>query len=214
MRRLRRHTPLAIAAAAALALAIAGLLSASSRSGSGGAGTGAGETSTPAPGFDGAALPQGVLAPGFTLTDESGARVSLSQFRGTVTVVSFLYAGCSPACVLIAQQIRGALDRLADPVPVLFLSVDPARDTPARVAAFLADVSLTGRVRYLTGPRAALAAVWRAYDVRTPDTGRAAFERAASVMLIDARGEERVLFGQEQLTPEALAHDIGRLQGG
>jgi len=44
--------------------------------------------------------------------------------------------------------------------------------------------------------------------------GRAAFQRTASVLLIDARGRERVLFGLEQLTPEALAHDIGRLQAG
>jgi hypothetical protein len=34
------------------------------------------------------------------------------------------------------------------------------------------------------------------------------------VVLIDAKGDERVLYGPEQLTPEALAHDIGRLEKG
>jgi hypothetical protein len=34
------------------------------------------------------------------------------------------------------------------------------------------------------------------------------------VLLIDSHGSRRVLFGQEQLTPEALAHDIGKLQAG
>ena len=44
--------------------------------------------------------------------------------------------------------------------------------------------------------------------------GAAAFAAAAEVRLLDAQGRERVVFGSEQLTPEALAHDIGRLQGG
>ena len=55
--------------------------------------------------------------------------------------------------------------------------------------------------------------VWRAYHVTPLGAGATAFARSAFVLLIDARGEERVLFGQEQLTPEALAHDIGRLDG-
>jgi len=44
--------------------------------------------------------------------------------------------------------------------------------------------------------------------------GRAAFERTASVLLLDGRGRERVVYGLEQLTPESLAHDIRRLQAG
>ena len=51
---------------------------------------------------------------------------------------------------MIAQQIRGALDELRRPVPVLLISADPAADTPARVRRFLPRVSLSGRVRYLT----------------------------------------------------------------
>jgi hypothetical protein len=44
--------------------------------------------------------------------------------------------------------------------------------------------------------------------------GRAAFERAAAVLLLDGQGRERVVFGQEQLTPESLSHDIRKLQAG
>jgi hypothetical protein len=50
--------------------------------------------------------------------------------------------------------------------------------------------------------------------VVTPAAGRAAFERSASVLLIDGRGLERVIYQQEQLTPESLAHDIRSLQAG
>jgi protein SCO1/2 len=165
-------------------------------------------------GFDGAAIPPSPLAPDFALTDQYGRSVSLSGLRGHVAVVTFLYSTCGATCVLIAQQIRGALDELPQPVPVLIVSADPTTDTPASVARFLAKVSLTGRVRYLTGSLAQLRPIWRAYNVHPASAGRAAFDRYAFLLLLDVRGRERVLFEPEVLTPEALAHDVGKLQAG
>jgi protein SCO1 len=127
-------------------------------------------------------------------------------------VLAFVYRTCGPTCVLIAQQIRGALDELTRPTAVLFVSVDPGADTPARISSFLARVSLTGRARYLTGSRASLQPIWRAYGVVPPAASRAAFERSAAVLLLDRSGRERVIFQLEQLTPESLAHDIGKLR--
>ncbi len=164
-------------------------------------------------GFDGAALPAGIVAPNFALTDQDGRSISLKQYRGRVTVLTFLYSTCGAACVLIAQQIRGALDEPRDPVPVLIVSADPHADTSANVRRFLGEVSLDGRVRYLNGPPSRLRHIWRAYRVTPATAGRQAFAHFASVLLIDPRGEERVVYQQEQLTPEALAHDIGQLAG-
>jgi cytochrome oxidase Cu insertion factor (SCO1/SenC/PrrC family) len=197
-----------VAVAAAIAVAVALLVAGPSHEHP--ATTGA--SALPTSAFAGAALPGGLPAPGFTLIDQSGHSASLLAYRGQVVVLAFLYSRCAPACVLIAQQVRGALDQLARPVPVLLVSVDPAADTPAHVRAFLAQVGLAGRARFLSGPRAALAAVWREYHVVRPSAGRSAFEAAASVLLIDRGGRERVIYQQEQLTPEALAHDINRLQ--
>ena len=164
-----------------------------------------------ASGFDGAALPARVRAHEFALSDQSGQRVSLESYRGQVVILAFLYSTCGSTCTLIAQQIRGALDELPRPVPVLLVSVDPHADTPAHVGRFLAAVSLTGRVRYLTGSLRQLRPLWSAYGATPPKAGRPEPSPAA-VLLIDPRGFERVLFGLEQLTPEALAHDVGRLQ--
>ncbi len=168
---------------------------------------------TTASGFDGAALPA-IPAPGFTLTDQQGQAVSLSEYRGQVVVLTFLYSTCGATCILIAQQIRGALDELAHPVPVLIVSADPGADTSADIDRFLAQVSLTGRVHYLTGSPAQLRPIWRAYRVHPASVSRAAFDRFAFLLLLDARGSERVLFEPEVLTPESLAHDIGKLQAG
>ncbi|HEX3435033.1 MAG TPA: SCO family protein [Solirubrobacteraceae bacterium] len=162
-------------------------------------------------GFDGAALPGGIQAPSFMLTDQSGRRVSLASYRGRVTIVAFVYSTCGAPCVVIAQQIRGALDELARPLPVLLISADPGADTPARVSSFLRAASLSGRVSYLSGTPAQLRPVWHAFRVVPASAHRAAFARSASVFLIDRAGHERVIFQLEQLTPEGLAHDVRKL---
>ncbi len=208
-----RPPPLALAVVAlAVALAIAATLL-------GSRGHGASTSQSPSfsagpeSGFDGAALPAGTIAPAFTLTDQSGRPITLGDYRGQVVVITFLYSTCGATCVVIAQQIRGALDELRHPVRVLIVSADPAADTRARVGRFLAAASLTGRVEYLTGPVSRLRSVWRAYHVTPASSGAAAFDRFASVLLLDTKGRERVVFESEQLTPESLAHDIGKLDG-
>ena len=60
---------------------------------------------------------------------------------------------------------------------------------------------------------AQLRPVWHAFRVVPASTHRAAFARSASVFLIDREGRERVIFQLEQLTPEALAHDVRKLLG-
>ena len=185
-------------------------------------------------GFDGALLPKGVGAPDFTLTDQSGRRVSLSQYRGRVAILTFLSTTCHPTCPLIAQQIRGALDELgtrpaparpapanrvpanrvpANPRPVLIVSADPSADTPTAVRRFLGEASLGGRVEYLTGTPDELRAVWRAYGIVPGGLGDAESPHAAAVLLIDRAGHKRDLFQVEQLTPEGLVHDIRKLEG-
>jgi protein SCO1/2 len=168
----------------------------------------------PGTGFDGAALPAGEVAPDFTLRDEQGRQVSLSSFHGRPVVIAFPYTACHDSCVLLAQQIRGALDELPKPPAVLLITADPATDTPARVRAFLERVSLNGRASYLTGTADQLKQVWREYHVRPASDGAAVYAKYATVLLLDGHGDERVLYQEEQLTPEALAHDIRKLEGG
>lgn len=205
--------PRGLALAGLLAFALAGAGGGCSSGGSG-ASSGSQTASTQAvgaSGFAGAALPAGVRAPAFTLTDQRGRRVSLADYRGRVAIVAFVYSTCGGPCVVLAQQIRGALDELGRPVPVLLISADPGADTPAAVARFLNRVSLSGRVSYLHGSVAQLRPVWHAFRVIPASAHRAAFARSASVFLIDRAGYERVIFQLEQLTPEALSHDVRRL---
>ena len=146
----------------------------------------------------------------FRLRDQDGKAVSLSQFRGQVVVLTFMYTTCKDTCPLTATQIRGALDDLHRDVPALAVSVDPVNDTPARAKKFLFQRGLgDDRMRFLLGTRGQLAPLWKAYGIQPQGK---AFEHSAYVVLIDRRGRQRVGFPVQQLVPEDLAHDIRRLE--
>ena len=217
MHRQARSLRLALVAGAVLALALAlavALIVGSSGRGSSSPRTPSGAVAAgSASAFAGAALPADITAPPFTLRDQEGRSVSLAQYRGHVVLLTFLYSTCGGPCVLIAQQIRGALDELPTPVPVLIVSADPASDSPARVRRFLDEAALSGRAQYLSGTPAMLRRVWAAYGVKPASAGSRVFDEYASVLLIDPSGSERVVFESEQLTPESLSHDIQLLSG-
>ncbi len=216
-----RSRPVALAAAVvvvvvALATALIALLPGSgARNSSPGASSSA-ASAGPESEFEGAPFPgRGVAVPGFTLSNQYGGRVSLGAYRGRVVVLTFLDSTCGDTCIVIAQQIRGALNELEDehgrPPAVLIVSADPAADSPAHVRSFLSAVSLSGRVQYLTGPLPQLRSIWRAYGVKPASVGAHEFDEYAPVFLLDPSGRKRVLFEAEELTPEALSHDIRKL---
>lgn len=163
--------------------------------------------------LDGATLPPGLHARAFTLTDQNAESVSLEGSRGRLRLLAFLSAS-KRGSLLVAQQIRGALDELgagqASRLAALIVSTDRST-SHAQVERFLQEAGLAGRVRFLTGPPAQLRAIWKAYGVVPASAGDAAFLASTPIFLVDRAGIERVGFPVEQLTPEGLAHDLRAL---
>lgn len=170
-------------------------------------GGGSGEGSSPT-GFHGGLRPPAARAPDFRLRDERGRVATMAAYRGETVLVTFLYSTCEDTCPLTAQQIRGALDDLGRDVPVVAISVDPAGDTRTNVRRFLVKQHMDGRMRFLTGTRAELAPVWRAYGIRPQGDG---FEHTASTVIVDGSGRQRLGYLTDQLTPEALVDDLRAL---
>lgn len=173
--------------------------------------------------FDGAAIPGDVKAPDFTLTDGDGREVSLDSRAGRVTMLVFLAGGAPSrlgadcrACVLAAQQVRGALDELESHPPrkadVRTIFVSGALGPAGGSNGLLAQASLSSRAEYLTGGEVEVGKVWRAYRIDLPSSNSSKAEAAVTVVLIDRHGFERVAFGIEQLTPEGLSHDVRLLE--
>lgn len=201
MQRLR--LVLAAVLACLFAVVIALLLAAGGGNGS------ASTASTVVNGFAGSLRPPNIPPEDFHLADQDGEPVSLSQYRGDVVVLTFMYSTCQDTCPVTAQQIRGAMDQLGHDVPALAVSVDPANDNAFHAKRFLLQQHLTDRMRFVLGSRSQLEPIWKAYGIQPQGQG---FEHSAYVLLIDKQGRQRIGFPVDQLTPEGLAHDIRALE--
>jgi protein SCO1/2 len=137
-------------------------------------------------------------APNVSLTDEHGRAVSLRAFRGTVVVLAPTLTLCHEVCPITSgalEQIQYDARRagVADRVTVLEVSVDPWRDTPARLRAYRRQTGV--RFRLLTGTHEQLRRFWRAFGVGFYPTGHGkTFDVAHTdgVFLVDERGRERI----------------------
>ena len=113
------------------------------------------------------AVPGGVALGGpFHLTDDTGHAVTDASYRGRWMLVYFGYSNCPDDCPLTLQKMAGALGKLgplADHVSPLFITVDPARDTPERLKTWLANFD--PRITGLTGSDAQIAEAAKAYRV-------------------------------------------------
>ncbi len=165
----------------------------------------------------------GTPAPDFHLVDQTGQPVALSDLRGKVVVLTFLYTHCPDTCPLMASKLGQVHDQLgeqAQGVAFVAVTVDPERDTPAQVQQFLAARQVTDKLIFLTGNRPALEAVWQAYHIgvtRGPTRpslsgGLADYDvtHNAVLYLIDKQGRERRLMSEDFTIRDILA-DIERL---
>lgn len=112
-----------------------------------------------------AAAPVTVGGP-FTLTASDGSTVTDQTYRGKWLIVYFGYSFCPDACPTALGEIADALARLgadAAKVQAIFITVDPARDTPAVLAKYLK--SFDARIAGLTGTPQQIAAVAKEYGV-------------------------------------------------
>jgi protein SCO1/2 len=153
-------------------------------------------------------------APDFSLVDQNGRPVSLSDLQGQVVVLTFLYTHCPDECPLTAENLHATSEQLGDlmnQVAFVAISVDPKNDTPEAIQAFIHEHRLDGQLRYLSGTREQLAPVWAAYYISVqPEANTsagAAVLHGTRVVVIDKTGHERVNFDSD-FEPSELAFDL------
>lgn len=136
----------------------------------------------------------GQTAPDFTLTDQSRERVTLSQFRGKVVAVNFIYTSCvlPQFCYRLANHFnvvqRQLSARMGRDLVLLTITFDPARDTPERLAEYARQWSADRSVwRFLTGSVEEVGRVCRLFGVDAfPDEGL--ISHSTRTIIIDRRG--------------------------
>lgn len=136
----------------------------------------------------------------FKLTNQAGQPFQLNSQHGKIILLFFGYSHCTdicPATLAEFKQVRSQLGSMANQVDFIFITVDPANDTPAVLSAYLAkfDPAIIG----LTGSQAQLTPVWQAYGVyqqnQTPSvSSNSSIDHSTYVYLIDRAGYMRETF--------------------
>jgi protein SCO1/2 len=160
--------------------------------------------------FAGGEIDKPFTEPDFTLHDDRGQEYNLSQFRGKVVLVTFIYTHCPDVCPLITAALNEALRELGpdrDEVRVLAVSVDPEGDTVASVKKYRKERHVLPEFIYLIGTRAELLRVWKAYHVDAVARAPELVDHSAYTVLIDQQGKARVLYDSRVQT-EPVVHDV------
>ena len=154
------------------------------------------------------------VAPEIALTRSDGSSFRLSEMRGSVVLIFFGYTSCPDECPTTLAELKLALAELSEEdaaqVKVLFVTVDPERDTPERMQEYVNHFNKT--FIGLSGTQVDLEKIWQAYGVyreSVPGTSASGYtvDHTARVTLIDQDGNMRVSFGLD--TPvEDVVHDL------
>lgn len=152
------------------------------------------------------------LAPEFTLHASNGGELKIGNYRGKVVLLAFGYTSCTAVCPITLNTFAQTRHELpaaaAADVQVIYITVDPGRDDPARMKKYLAsfDSTFVGG----TGTEQELAAVRKDYGVsaqKLPAGDSYAYDHSSFTYLIDRQGRIRALMPYGH-SPDDYVHDL------
>jgi protein SCO1 len=151
----------------------------------------------------------------FELKDPQGRTRTLADFRGKAVVLFFGYTQCPDVCPTTLAALAEAMKRLgadADRVQVLFVTVDPERDTPALLAQYVP--AFDPRFLGLYGDADATARTAKEFKVLyqkvAGPTGNYTMDHSAGTYVFDPQGRLRLYVSNGQ-GPDVFVHDLREL---
>ncbi|MCC6261805.1 MAG: SCO family protein [Anaerolineales bacterium] len=156
------------------------------------------------------------VAENFSLTNSKGAQTQLSAYQGKVVILFFGYTYCPDVCPTTLADLKLVTEDLkekADQTQVIFISVDPKRDTPDAVQKYVERFS-PGFIG-LSGTLEELTPVWAGYGIyreEVPGTSADSYivNHSARILVIDQTGNLRLSYSPDT-NWEDIAHDISIL---
>ena len=159
-------------------------------------------------------LPAPAELPEFSLLDHNGQAIGRDVFKGQWDLVFFGFTHCPDICPTTLQALTSARRQLAeagqDPLPrIVFVSVDPERDTPELMGQYLAyfgdgNLGITGEldeIRKLTD------GVGIFFEKSVAEDGNYSVGHSAAVLVFNPRGEFQALFGSRHEVDD-FVHDL------
>lgn len=168
-----------------------------------------------APQFKATDVTGATFARDFDLTDHHGTPRALADFKGKIVVVFFGFTHCPDVCPTTLAELANVMKQLGDDakrVQVLFITVDPERDTQALLARYVPTfhpgfLGLRGDIAQTTATAREYKIV---YEKRPNPKGSYTVDHSAGTFIYDSRGRLR-LFANYGLGADALTHDIRAL---
>jgi protein SCO1 len=152
-----------------------------------------------------------------TLVDQDGRARTREDFKGHVTVLLFGFTHCPDLCPTALSNLAAVLDQLGeerDRVQIVFITVDPERDTSEVLRDYLSGFgpNFVG----LTGGRVAIREAAKTFKVffqkkPLPD-GVYTMDHSAVIYILDPQARARLMFTAKR-QPKDVAHDILQLLG-
>jgi protein SCO1 len=158
-------------------------------------------------------LPKIAPAPGFMLTSQDGAQISLANLRGKVVAVTFIFTRCSNTCPVLTPMMSLVQDRLGrdfgSKIVFASITVDPEHDTPEMLKLYAqmygADVAGWS---FLTGPPPVIQDLTRRYSVFASKNADGDIEHSFLTSIVDPRGILRVQYLGVRFDPEEFRRDL------
>jgi cytochrome oxidase Cu insertion factor (SCO1/SenC/PrrC family) len=139
---------------------------------------------------------RGAVAPGFTLTDQFGKRVSLRSLRGKVVVLTFNDPECTTICPLTTTALlhaKALLGPAGSEVDLVGVGANPEATQVKWVRAYSAAHGMLHKWRFLTGSLPELKRVWRVYGIDAA-VENGMIDHTPATFVIDPRGRESRLY--------------------
>ena len=155
-------------------------------------------------------------APAFALTAQDGRRLSLSELRSKVVMVTFICTSCADACPLLTAKMAGLQDNLgadfASRVFFISITVDPEGDTPKVLARYAQayGANLFGWA-FLTTTPDEIRAVARQYGIYSKKHAAGDVDHTFLTSLVDQHGTLRVQSMGTRFDSDELRHDVQSL---
>jgi protein SCO1/2 len=157
-------------------------------------------------------------AKGFSLTDHTGKPRTLADYKGKVAIVFFGYTQCPDVCPTTMAEMAGVMQKLgpqADQVQVLFITLDPERDTPQLLASYVPAFDKRFVGLYGTPEQTAKTAKdFKVFYSKVPgkEPGSYTIDHMAGSYVFDKDGRLR-LFLRHGVTADSIVHDVRQLLG-
>jgi protein SCO1/2 len=155
-------------------------------------------------------------AKGFSLTDHTGKPRTLADYKGKVTIVFFGYTQCPDVCPTTMAEMAGVMQKLgpqADQVQVLFITLDPERDTRELLASYVPAFDKRFVGLYGTPEQTAKTAKdFKVFYSKVPgkEPGSYTIDHMAGSYVFDKEGRVR-LFIRHGGNADSIVHDVRQL---